>query len=70
MGEISTVPFEYLLLVDADFDQFITFGNIKFRVGDGRGGGGESILQVPNLTLILCSGSQHIVSCSVLVVNL
>ena len=69
MGEISTVPFEYLLLVDADFDQFITFGNIKYRVGGG-GGGGESILQLPNLTLILCSGSQHIVSCSVLVVNL
>ena len=30
----------------------------------------KSILQGPNLTLIFCSGSQHLVSCSVLVVNL
>ena len=26
-------------------------------------------LQAPNLTLIFCSGSQHLVSCFVLVVN-
>ena len=33
-------------------------------------GGLEPILQAPNPTLIFCSGSQHLVSCSVLVVNL
>ena len=30
----------------------------------------EPVLQGPNLTLIFYSGSQHLVSCSVLMVNL
>ena len=36
----------------------------------GRGGGGLSpVLQDPNFTLSYCSCSQHLVRCSVLVVN-
>ena len=47
----------------------------KYRIGTIRnikllGWGLKSVLQAPYLTLILCSGSQHYFSCSVLVVNL
>ena len=42
----------------------------KITGGGGGGGGHKSILHGPNLTLIFCNGSQHLVSCSVLVVNL
>ena len=34
------------------------------------GGGLKPVLQAPYLTLIFCSDSQHLVSCSVLVVNI
>ena len=43
--------------------------NINLLWGWG-GGGLKSVLHGPNRTLILCSGSQHLVSWSVLVVNL
>ena len=39
-----------------------TISNIEllWTVGGGGGGGLEPVLQAPNLTLIFCSGSQHI----------
>ena len=42
----------------------------QYKITGGGGGVLKSVLQGPNLTLIFCSGSQHLVSCSVLVVNL
>ena len=47
--------------------RFGTISNIKLL--GGGGGGVKSILQAPNITLIVCDGSQHLVSCSGLVVN-
>ena len=39
--------------------------------GGGLGGGGlKLVCHAPNITLRFCCGSQHLVSCSVLVVNL
>ena len=43
---------------------------IVYKITGGGGGGGlKPVLQGPNLTLIFCSGSEHLVSSSVFVVN-
>ena len=42
-----------------------TISNMKLL-----GGGIKPVLEAPYLTLIFCSGSEHLFSCSVLVVNL
>ena len=47
-------------------EQQYRLGTVSYKIT----GGLKPVLQVPNLTLSFCSGSQHLVSSSVLVVNL
>ena len=68
---VVTKPCNMKLVFGITFDkcepeQQCRLGTVSYKIT----GGLKPVLQVPNLTLSFCSGSQHLVSSSVLVVNL